>query len=127
MQFGSTVYVDDVLVNSSKDIKRLKEMNVNESTFLRSPKSESEWPTLFHLAYINRVLYCLEESNFLVAANKINILCQDEDHSYLGFNFKSDIISIPQKTIQTIRDLPVPRTLKEIQRVVGLICYYVQD
>ena len=126
MQFGSTVYADDVLVNSSKNIDKIKKLGVNPSTFMRKPKSESEWPVLFHLSYINRVLYCLEEANFLVSASKVNILCQDEEHSYLGFTFKSDVISIPKRTIETIRSLPIPTTKKEIQRVVGLICYYQQ-
>ena len=51
-------------------------------------------------------------------------MCQDSKHKYLGFELEKASATIPFKTKQTIMALPPPRSVKEVQRVLGLINYY---
>ena len=126
LENSSHVYADDIMIQSPTDDSRIKKLKITSKTLPRPAKSDKEIPILLHLAFLNRVLYCLEEANFLLSSTKINILCHLEGFEYLGYSFRGNIISIAQKTIDTIQALPDPKTLKETQKIIGMTVYLGQ-
>ena len=62
------VYTDDIMVQSPTEIDRIKELKVESKTLPRPAQNDKELPVLLHLAFLNRVLYCLEEANFLLSS-----------------------------------------------------------
>ena len=105
----------------------MKELGVTSRCLYRKEENWNdthEVASLFHLNYLNRVLFCLEEGNLLVSTSKMQVLCQERPHTYLGYCFEKDVISLPLKTIQTIKELPAPKTLTEVQRLIGYTVYF---
>ena len=73
---------------------------------------------------LDRLLSQLAENNLLAAPSKVKILIQDKDTKYLGVQLKGGQASIPQQSVDIIKNLPAPRTIKECQRILGIINFF---
>ena len=77
-----TIYVDDLYLVSTSSEEKMKELGITSESLYRKENCPTEKPGLFHLNFLNRLLFCLEEGNLLISASKVNILCQKSEHIY---------------------------------------------
>ena len=120
--FGS--YVDDVAINSPKSAKQVRMLGVKDDALFRQPKTDKDVAVYFHLQQLKKLFSQLEANNLLAAPSKVKILIQDQNVKYLGIALKEGTASIPQQSVDLIKSLPAPRTIKETQRILGLIQFF---
>ena len=118
------MYVDDVSMSSCGTIERFNELNIPNEALYKAPTTDQDKLVYFHLALLRRVLFCFGYNNILMSPRKLFIMCQNRPHKFLGLQFERDVVTIPEKTKETLRNLPMPKTLKMIQRFLGYVQYY---
>ncbi len=90
------VYIDDVLIYSS------------------SPEE--------HIEHIRIIINALHQANMKISNEKSHFF--QDSVEYLGHIIKYNRITVDPSKIQTIKDFPIPITLKELRSFLGLASYY---
>ena len=76
-----------------------------------------------HLGHLDALFARLRDANLKLRAAKCNV-CQDET-PYLGHIITADgCIKMDPKKVESMRQFELPKTLKELQRFLGLTGYY---
>jgi hypothetical protein len=75
-----------------------------------------------HLAHVDRVLSLLAESGLRLNPKKC-VFCVSEVE-YLGFKVGNGKVSPAEEKTSVIRNWPVPQTIKDVKRFLGIVGYY---
>ena len=75
-----------------------------------------------HIENLREVFQRLKEANLKLNPKKCNLFCKKV--SFLGHQVSEEGISTDPEKIQTIKEWPQPRNVKEVRQFVGLASYY---
>ena len=76
-----------------------------------------------HLKYLNLVLDKIKEANLTIGLNKCEFGCS-EINKYIVFKVNEKGLQIDDDKIQPILDLPKPKNIKQLQRLIGMASWY---
>ena len=92
------IYIDDILI-ASKDLDH-------------------------HLKDLDAVLHRLSQHGLKLAMEKCNFAT--EKLTFLGYDISSEGFTASKDKVDAIQQLPLPRTLGELKRAVGMVIYYAK-
>ena len=92
------VYIDDILI-ASKDLDH-------------------------HLKDLDAVLHRLSQHGLKLAMEKCNFAT--EKLTFLGYDISPEGFTASKDKVEAIQQLPLPRTLGELKRAVGMVIYYAK-
>ena len=75
-----------------------------------------------HIENLREVFQRLKEANLKLNPKKCNLFCKKV--SFLGHQVSEEGISTDPEKVQTIKEWPQPRNVKEVRQFVGLTSYY---
>ena len=75
-----------------------------------------------HLKYLSLVLDKINEANLTIGLNKCEFGCSEIKH--LGFKVNERGLQIDDDKIQPILELPTPKNIKQLQRLIGMASWY---
>jgi len=93
------------------------------------------------LAYLDNITVCGKTkkehdenlSNFLRVAAKCNLTFNEQKCTYsaesiclLGYHISDGNLSPDPDRVKPLLDMPIPKTIKELRRVIGLLAYYAR-
>ena len=74
---------------------------------------------------IKTIFKAVEDNNLIVRLNKCSFFMKKID--FLGYTLDEQGIKVPDKRIKTLRELPLPKTLRKAQQYQGAFMYYMRQ
>ncbi|XP_073808802.1 adenosylhomocysteinase isoform X1 [Danio rerio] len=75
-----------------------------------------------HLNHLEQVFHSLHKAGLTLNLKKCKFICASLD--YLGHTISADGVNVNSDKVEAIRTFPIPKTLKELQRFLGLAAWY---
>lgn len=75
-----------------------------------------------HLAILEKVLQRLQEAGFTLNREKCKFCVQEL--KYLGYIVNGKGLSVDPEKVSAILDIPIPQTVKEVRRIIGMASWY---
>ena len=75
-----------------------------------------------HLKYLILVLDKIKKANLTIGLNKCEVGCSES--KYLGFKVNEKGLQIDDDKIQPILEFPILKNIKQLQRLIGMVCWY---
>ena len=124
LTFGTRAFMDDLMVSTPLSKETYDDFHIPDEALFQKPTCQEDRYFFLHLNVLQRLLYSLDRANILVNAKKTFVWVQGVPKTYLGLELFKESLSVPKKTRETLMALPSPKSVKDCQKILGLLCFF---